>query len=87
MIKYLTKRKLEGRDPGMAEVTGTSHNWNASFWALIKRFQAVGGGGFLSVLGCVLQKSDCRKTELQFSGNLKNYFVIAILYKTSNLIL
>lgn len=71
----------------MSEVTGTSHIWNASFRALIKRFQAVGGGGFLSVLDCILQKSDCRKTELQFSGNLKNYFIIAILYKASNLIL
>ena len=52
-VKYLTERRLEGRDPGMTEVTGTSRNWNARFQALtkrfqalIKRFQAVGGGGF-----------------------------------------
>lgn len=48
----------------MSEVTGTSHNWNASFQALTERFWAVGGGVFLSVPGCILQKSDCRKTEL-----------------------
>lgn len=48
----------------MSGVTGTSHNWNASFQALTEKFQAVGSGDFLSVLGCVLQKSGCRKTEL-----------------------
>lgn len=41
----------------------------------------------LSVLGGVLQKSDCRKTELQFCSILKNYFIAAILYKASNLTL
>lgn len=54
------------------------------FQVLIERFQAAGGEGGLSVLGCMLQKSVGKPNS---STNLKNYFIMEILYKASNSIL
>lgn len=59
VVKYFMKRKLEGRDLGMSEVTGTSQNWNASFQALTEKNQAVGGGDFISIR---LHTAYCQKT-------------------------